>query len=91
MSDNDAPVIDVPAVEADEHPYGAAEPLPRRAAQLRVPAWEAVKRHWLIVLLPTLLMLGVGVFVGLARSPEYTSEARLTVGRVDVDPAALAT
>jgi capsular polysaccharide biosynthesis protein len=57
----------------------------------RVPVWEAVKREWAIVVLPALLLLGLGLFVGLSRPPKYTAEARLTVGRLDVDPAALAT
>jgi hypothetical protein len=43
------------------------------------------------VALPALLLLGLGLFVGLSRPPKYTAEARLTVGRLDVDPAALAT
>jgi capsular polysaccharide biosynthesis protein len=57
----------------------------------RVPVWEAVKREWAIVVVPALLLLGLGLFVGLSRPPKYTAEARLTVGRLDVDPAALAT
>jgi len=57
----------------------------------RVLLWDAVKRQVNVVLIPTLILLGVGVGIGLQRSPEYTAEARLTVGRLDVDPASLAT
>lgn len=57
----------------------------------RVLMWDAVKRQILVVLIPTILLLGVGIFIGLHRAPQYTAEARLTVGRLDVDPASLAT
>lgn len=57
----------------------------------RVLVSDAVKRQWPIVLVPMLILLGVGIFLGLSRTPEYTGEARLTVGRLDVDPASLAT
>jgi len=57
----------------------------------RVSLWEAVRRWWPGVLILGLLFLAVGLFVGFQRDPEYTAEARLTVGRLDVDPASLAT
>jgi capsular polysaccharide biosynthesis protein len=60
------------------------EPMPR------VLVSDAIKRQWPIVLLPTLLLLGLGIYLGLSRAPQYTAEARLTVGRLDVDPASLA-
>jgi capsular polysaccharide biosynthesis protein len=57
----------------------------------RVMVSEAVRRQWPAVLLPMLILLGVGIYLGLSRAPEYTAESRLTVGRLDVDPASLAT
>jgi capsular polysaccharide biosynthesis protein len=52
---------------------------------------EALRRGWLLVLIPIVLFMGVAAYVGLTRTPQYTAETRLTVGRVDVSPAALAT
>jgi capsular polysaccharide biosynthesis protein len=46
--------------------------------------WESLRRHWLIALLPVVLLVGAAVAYGLQRSPEYTSEARLNVGGLNL-------
>jgi capsular polysaccharide biosynthesis protein len=94
MSDNDAPVsTDVYPAPGDAPGDAHRAPDSSRgpASPLRIPVGDAMRRYWLIVLLPTLLLLGTGIYFGVTRAPRYTSEARLTVGRVDVDPASLAT
>jgi uncharacterized protein involved in exopolysaccharide biosynthesis len=51
----------------------------------------ATRRHWVIVLLVTVAFTAAGVYAGFLRSPVYTAESRLAVGRIDVSaPGALA-
>jgi capsular polysaccharide biosynthesis protein len=50
---------------------------------------EAFVRRPLITLLPVLLLVGAAVYVGLARTPVYTAQARVNVGRTDVAPYVL--
>jgi capsular polysaccharide biosynthesis protein len=58
----------------------------------RVDVLTAARRHWLIVLVVTALLTGVGVFAATLQNPVYTGEARLAVGRIDVSaPGAIAT
>ena len=45
---------------------------------------EAILRHPLLVILPALVLAGVGLAVGLLREPVHTAEARINVGRIDV-------
>jgi uncharacterized protein involved in exopolysaccharide biosynthesis len=57
----------------------------------RVTVVGAALRHWVLVLLPMLALMGVAAFIGLARAPVYTAKARMNVGRIDVSsPGALA-
>jgi hypothetical protein len=56
----------------------------------RVSIPEAMRRHWLIALLPVVLLVGAAVAVSLTRPPTYTATAQLAVGRLAVtDVAAL--
>lgn len=45
---------------------------------------EAALRRPLLVLLPLIVLVAAAVAYGLTRSPEYTAESRVNVGRVDV-------
>lgn len=44
----------------------------------------ALRRHFVIALLPVLLLVGAAVAFGLEREPTYTSEARLNVGGLNI-------
>jgi uncharacterized protein involved in exopolysaccharide biosynthesis len=56
----------------------------------RITPLTAVRRHWFIVAVVTLLFTGAGVAAAWLRPPLYTAEARLVVGRIDVSaPGAL--
>jgi capsular polysaccharide biosynthesis protein len=66
---------EVPAVD-DRRPYGPPPP--------RIGLWEALRRKWLLVAVVLVLFVGAGVAIGLNRSPTYTAESRLSVGRLDV-------
>jgi capsular polysaccharide biosynthesis protein len=58
----------------------------------RVDALTAARRHWLVVIVVTVLLTGAGVFAATLSNPVYTAEARLAVGRIDVSaPGAIAT
>jgi capsular polysaccharide biosynthesis protein len=45
---------------------------------------ESLQRFWLVVVLFTAIGIGAGVVYGLQADPDYTAEAQLSVGRVDV-------
>ena len=48
-------------------------------------ALSAVRRHWVVALLPVIVLVGVAVVLGLQREPRYTSTANLSVGRIYVN------
>jgi hypothetical protein len=50
---------------------------------------ESLQRFWWLVCLFALLGAGLGVAYGLQRDPEYTAEAELSVGRIDVATQAI--
>jgi len=54
------------------------EPLPR------IGVLQSARRHWILVLLPILVFVPVAAAVALARTPTYTAEDRLMVGRLDM-------
>lgn len=64
---------------------------PRAGARvLHVGPLEAIRRHVLLAVVPLLLFAGGAVAYGLARTPQYTAEARLAIGRIDLNaPGAL--
>src|SRR5437764_5494476 len=45
---------------------------------------ESVVRHPFAALAPVLLLVGVALFLGMSRSPTYSAESRINVGRADV-------
>jgi uncharacterized protein involved in exopolysaccharide biosynthesis len=55
----------------------------------RLTVLDALQRFWLVLILMTLLGAGAGVLYGLSAEPNYTAEARLSVGRVDVPTQAI--
>lgn len=63
-------------------------PVDARPAPDGGPAWhgplESVLRHPALVVLPAIALVLLALAIGLLRSPVYTSEARINVGRVDV-------
>ena len=73
-----------------EVPPHTEPPAPRWVP--RVDALTAARRHWLFVIVVTVLLTGAGVFAATLSNPVYTAEARLAVGRIDVSaPGAIAT
>jgi hypothetical protein len=75
-----APVDEKPA-PVEDRPAPVAE---KRAPATFVGPLEAMLRHPFLTLLPILLAIGAAVYFGIDRKPEYTSEARISVGRADV-------
>lgn len=71
-------------------PYSSVGPPydPPPARQFVGPL-ESVVRHPIAALLPVLLLVGIAFAIGASRSPTYTAEARVSVGRVDVPPFTL--
>ena len=68
--------------------YLAPEDAPPRPS---VSITEAFRRGWLLILIPVLLFAGLATYIAMNRQPTYTADSRLTVGRVDISPSALAT
>lgn len=61
------------------------EPLPR------IGVFHAARRHWMLVLLPMLLLVPVVAVVAAKRTPTYSAEARLIVGQLNIStPGAIA-
>lgn len=62
--------------ELDEtlYPPYSREPAPR------LTVLDALRRQVGVAMLPVIVLVGVALAVGMTRSPEYTSEARLNVG-----------
>jgi uncharacterized protein involved in exopolysaccharide biosynthesis len=50
---------------------------------------QSARRHWLLVAVPVVLLMALGYVAGHSRSPTYTSESRLNVGRIDVTSQAI--
>ncbi|HKP88791.1 MAG TPA: hypothetical protein VJT75_02335 [Thermoleophilaceae bacterium] len=50
----------------------------------RFTVLTALRRHFLIALIPVVLLVGAAVAYGLNREPTYTSEARLNVGGLNL-------
>jgi capsular polysaccharide biosynthesis protein len=57
----------------------------------RVGVGSAMRRYWPLVALPVILLAALALAAGYVRSPTYTAESRLAVGRIDAStPGALA-
>jgi hypothetical protein len=64
------------------------ERIPARPA--RVGVLQAARRYPLLVIVPAILLAGVGGALGYARDPTYTADAELAVGQLNVsNPAAV--
>lgn len=70
--------------ETATSPQRPTEALPRPIGPLL-----AVLRHPILALLPVVLILGLGVIDLVQRTPVYTAEAQVLVGRVDVEANAI--
>jgi hypothetical protein len=71
-------------VTATREPHRRTEPVGARIVP-RVDTFTAARRHWVIVIGVTLLLTAAGVAPGVLRHPVYRAEARLAVGRIDVN------
>jgi uncharacterized protein involved in exopolysaccharide biosynthesis len=72
-----------PAALSDHPSLADAAGGPAPAARFVGPL-ESVLRHPLLTLIPLLVLVAIALAVGLTRDPEYTAEAGVSVGRVDV-------
>lgn len=73
---------DLPAPRPLPHP-APPPPVGSDRMPFRGPL-ESAFRHPFLVALPVVLLIGAAIAIGLLRSPTYTSEARVNVGRADV-------
>ena len=65
-------------------------PRTRERAPL-VPVGRSALRHPLVVVLPVLIGLAIGGYLGLSRTPVYTGTVQMSIGRIDLGaPGALA-
>jgi uncharacterized protein involved in exopolysaccharide biosynthesis len=48
----------------------------------------ALRRHWIVAILPVIVLVGVAAALGLQRTPRYTATASLSVGRIYVNTPA---
>ncbi|HSR94750.1 MAG TPA: hypothetical protein VLK56_07765 [Solirubrobacterales bacterium] len=55
----------------------------------QVGVLEAMRWHWQLVLIPAVLLLGVGLALGLLRAPTYTATANLSVDFGAQNPSSL--
>lgn len=69
-------------VESPNENRNAGHPPDDGSAQIGI--WESMRRHWIVAMLPALLLIPIGVGIGVARSPRYTAESRLIVGRLAI-------
>ena len=68
----------------------AAQEHRTRSRRPSVGVWQAVRRYPQLTIGPALLLMALGVALGYARPPTYTSTAELSVGQLDVsNPAAV--
>ncbi len=48
----------------------------------------AVRRHWVLTLVPVVILMGIGLAVGAGKSPTYTASATVNVGKSDINTQA---
>jgi len=48
----------------------------------------AVRRHWILTLVPVVILVGIGLIVGAAKAPIYTATATVNVGKSDINTQA---
>jgi uncharacterized protein involved in exopolysaccharide biosynthesis len=71
---------------------GAPDPVAADPGRANVPRFDIVTaavRNVPLLVIPALVLTGVGVALGLARQPVYTAEAQLNVGRTNVEAQAI--
>jgi capsular polysaccharide biosynthesis protein len=78
------PALGIPERQVDGFPRAAPAPEPQQTGPAFVGPLESVFRHPVVALLPVVVLVLAGLAVGLLRSPVYTAEARINVGRIDV-------
>jgi capsular polysaccharide biosynthesis protein len=66
----------------------AETPVPQPARTFVGP-WQATLRHPILVIVVLLAFVGGALAIALIRSPKYTAESRINVGRVNVPPYTL--
>lgn len=91
-------MIEIEPESNGRHSTELAEPVARQigaagvigTAPPTVGVLQAARRSWWIVLLPTVLLTALGLGIAVQRSPTYTAETRLSVGRINLNaPGAL--
>ena len=71
--------------QSSQAPEWAAQALAAEFAPLpQVGLLQSARRYWLLVLLPILVFVPVAAVVAGKRTPTYTAEARLMVGRLNI-------
>jgi capsular polysaccharide biosynthesis protein len=80
--------------ELTQPTVGAAETNSVPTMRAHEPAgpriWESMKRHWVLTILPVVVLVPLAVAIGVARTPKYQAEARLIVGRLSITNPGLA-
>jgi len=81
-------------------PMGSPRLEPQRWPETTVPVfsapvpaglWPAVRRHWVLAVLPVIALTAAGLAYGLHRQPTYTATAKLAVSKLELtSPGALA-
>ncbi len=59
------------------------------ASRMSVGVGQAVRSHWILFILPVILLVVAGAVVGIKLNPTYSAEADLNVGRLDVAAQAI--
>jgi uncharacterized protein involved in exopolysaccharide biosynthesis len=75
---------------AVEDPHLVSYPPAMQQPVPRLGVLQAMRRSIPLVILPVILLVGAALAYGLARSPTYTSEARLNVGGLNLTTQTLA-
>lgn len=71
-------------VRQPNDPDTSTEPAPSSGLRTFAGPLESALRYPLIALLPVVVLVVAALIIGLVRDPHYTSQARVSVGRVDV-------
>ena len=79
------------AQERATSPHGDGAAGDERTPPVRVDFWRAIRRHWVLALLPVILLAGAAVAAVYVRAPVYKAQTKLAAGRLDASaPEALA-
>lgn len=77
-----------PRTDTPSHDSLLGAPLPHVP---RLSAWQSVRRHPVVFLLPVFIAVAAAIAIGLTRPTQYEAQSRLGIARVDVTtPGALA-